>query len=251
MNLLPSLFSSRNRAETGQPWQWASCKHPRTLSFRTGDDSGDGMFKTINSVFFDPKMDGFGFDHSPEVSRFTSTSESASHSTESEDLVDQSLEVLVRSVRSDRLFFEPHGDTSSILEPESIALFPPLKESVVLALESVNPYMDFRRSMEEMVESNGIKDWECLEELLAWYLKMNRKDNHGIILEAFVDVLLDLSSSSSSNNNKDHKDFNKNIDVTSFSSAASSFSDDSDTSLKGEDVAEIDDEDKMTMVAAS
>ncbi|OWM87663.1 transcription repressor OFP13 [Punica granatum] len=259
MNLLPALFSSKNRAETGQPRQWASCKHPKTLSFRAGDDNGgEGIFKTVNSIFFDPSMNGIrGLDgHSPEAASwlFTSTSESASYSTEvSEDLVaDESLEVLVRGARSDRLFFEPQGDTSSIIgHPGSVdALVPPFKESVVLAMESENPYVDFRRSMEEMVESNGIKDWECLEELLGWYLRMNGKENHGFIVEAFIDLLLNLSKGT-----KDDScgGFNKNMEVTSFSSAASSFSDDSssDPSVREENVAGINEEEKTMMTITS
>ncbi|KAI9156585.1 hypothetical protein LWI28_009055 [Acer negundo] len=35
------------------------------------------------------------------------------------------------------------------------------KESVVLSMESENPYLDFKKSMEEMVEINGLKDWKC------------------------------------------------------------------------------------------
>lgn len=71
----------------------------------------------------------------------------------------------------------------------------PFKESVILAMESDDPYRDFKRSMQEMVESSsGIKDWEWLQELLGWYLKMNGNGNHGFIVGAFVDLLLELSA---------------------------------------------------------
>ncbi|XP_059665882.1 transcription repressor OFP13 [Cornus florida] len=189
-------FLSKNK-ETGHPWQWHSCKHPKTLSFRAGDN----MFKTVNSVFFDPEM--------PESSWFTNSSESPSFSTESEESAGESLEVIIRGVQSDRLFFEP-GGTSSILEEAKASGFP-FKESVVMAMESDDPYVDFRRSMEEMVESHGLKDWECLEELLGWYLRVNGKMNHGFIVGAFIDLLVGLDSSHCS-------------DSTSYSSAAASFS---------------------------
>ncbi|KAF3636259.1 hypothetical protein FXO38_24279 [Capsicum annuum] len=54
-------------------------------------------------------------------------------------------------------------------------------DSFVLALmNSVNPYEDFKKSVEEMLEVNQqTKDCEkCLEELLIWYLKSNGKNNH-------------------------------------------------------------------------
>ncbi|OMO52041.1 hypothetical protein COLO4_37435 [Corchorus olitorius] len=181
---IPSLFKKKEEA-----WQWGSCKHPKTLSFRAGNDD---VFKTVNSIFLD------------EITTTTSCSS---------DEIDP-LEMVVKGARSERLFFEPGGHTSSILaaeaEPEPKGLG--FKESVVLAMDSADPYLDFRRSMEEMVETHGLKDWECLEELLAWYLKVNGKTNHGFIITAFIDLLLDLSSSSSNNSSS-----------TSYSSAISSF----------------------------
>ncbi|KAE8655562.1 Transcription repressor OFP13 [Hibiscus syriacus] len=195
---LPALFKAK------EPWQWPSCKQPKTLSFRAGDD----VFKTVNSMFFDANT---GVE-TPE-SWFTHSSESASFSTESDRAV-ESLEVVVHGARSERLFFEPGGDTSSILEEAKTgrAASFPFEESVVLAMESNDPYVDFRLSMEEMVETHGMKEWEQLEELLGWYLKVNNKNNHGFIISAFIDLLLAITSSSSSS------------DSTSYSSAVSSFS---------------------------
>ena len=218
MKLLPSLFKAK---ETRQlPWQWpSSCKHPKTLSFRAGDD----MFKTVNSVFFDLAVDGGG--DTPE-SWFTNTSGSASFSTAAEEEEEEygGEAVVLGGVRSERLFFEPgKGKSSSILEEEEKEKekggvvgnddVHPFKESVVLAMESEDPYVDFKKSMEEMVESHGLKDWDCLEELLGWYLRVNGKKNHGFIVGAFVDLLVGLASCSEDH---DHS--------TSFSSAVSCFS---------------------------
>lgn len=185
------------------------------------------MFKTVNSVYFDP-LAILETLETPESWFSNSSESSASFSTESEEHIsssaggpgEESLEMIVRGIRSsERLFFEP-GDTSSILEEakcsssssNEVLGFPPLKESVVLAMESEDPYMDFKSSMQEMVETHGLKDWESLEELLGWYLKMNGKKNHGFIVGAFVDLLLGLVSSSSSDNS------------SSFLSPSSSFS---------------------------
>lgn len=110
-------------------------------------------------------------------------------------------ESILRGLRSERFFFEP-GDTKSILEEVKEGGVP-FKESVALAMESEDPYVDFRVSMEEMVEAHGLKDWECLEELFMWYLRVNGKNTHGFIVGAFVDLLVGIlstppSSSSSS-----------------------------------------------------
>lgn len=209
---LPSLFKTKEAPRKHQyPWQFLpSCgQPPKTLSFRCG--TGDDIFKTVNSVFFDQTE---SIIETPK-SWFTTSSDSASFSTESEDYCyndGESLEMLVRGVRSERLFFEP-GDTSSILEKAKASGFP-FKESVVLAMESEDPYEDFKRSMEEMVESHGVKDWEGLEELLSWYLRVNGKNNHGFIVGAFVDLLISIAASNSNSCNSDS---------TTYSSAVSSF----------------------------
>uniref|UniRef100_A0A0D9W4R7 Transcription repressor n=1 Tax=Leersia perrieri TaxID=77586 RepID=A0A0D9W4R7_9ORYZ len=69
--------------------------------------------------------------------------------------------------------------------------------ATVLTVESEDPYGDFRSSMAEMVAAHGLRDWEGLEELLAWYLKLNAKGAHGVIVGAFIDMLVGLASSSS------------------------------------------------------
>ncbi|CAA2989487.1 transcription repressor OFP13-like [Olea europaea var. sylvestris] len=205
MKLIPSIF--KNKEANKQTWEWPSCKQPKTLSFRAGDD----IFKTVNSVFLDPSN---GVE-TPE-SWFTNSSECASFSTESEENSggDLSVETIIRGVRSEssRLLFKPAGDTSSILDEAKTTNKEvlPFKESVVLAMESDDPYLDFKKSMQEMVDTHGLKDWECLEELLKWYLRMNGEMNHRFIVGAFVDLLIEIASSSS--------------DSTSYSSAASDFS---------------------------
>jgi len=73
----------------------------------------------------------------------------------------------------------------------------PFKDSVVMSVESQDPYVDFLRSMEEMVEAQCVKDWDGLQELLCWYLKVNGKSNHGYIVGAFIDLLVTFSSTTS------------------------------------------------------
>jgi uncharacterized protein (TIGR01568 family) len=72
------------------------------------------------------------------------------------------------------------------------------ERSVAVAVDSGDPYGDFRASMEEMVSAHGLRDWAQLEELLAWYLRINGKQHHHLIVGAFVDLLLGLSTSSPS-----------------------------------------------------
>lgn len=222
-------------------WQWPSCTHSKTQSFRANH-----IFKTINSIFLDPSNTDHHHHGVVEIettpeSWFTNSSESASFSTESEETGEPLMELIIKGVRSERLFFEPNCTSSSILEhqdqsqdqsqsqsrdqdqsqsqsqeklkeiEEDVDEELPFKESVALALESEDPYLDFKKSMEEMVDTHEIKDWESLQELLQWYLKMNGKNNHGFIIGAFVDLLIGFTPSNCDS-------------ITCYSSAASSFS---------------------------
>lgn len=239
---LPSIF--KTKADQMNAWQWPSCAHAKTLSFRA--DAGAGIFKTVNSVYLDPAAVDDGVD-TPE-SCFTNTSESASFSTgESDD-----ERIIVTGVRSDRLFFD-RADTSSSIAAAAAAATPPENQenheeeapfaaSVVMAMDSDDPYADFKKSMEEMVESQGMRDWESLQELLGWYLKMNGKANHGFIVGAFVDLLIQLTSSSSSSSSSSPKtfhDFPSNVVSTSYSSALSTLSSPPTSPLSSLDLKEI------------
>ncbi|MBA0804156.1 hypothetical protein Gohar_014305 [Gossypium harknessii] len=162
---LPFFSKHNNNGRHSKPsWPWPSCHQPKTHSF--------------------------GTDETPE-SWFSNSSESPSFSTASDESrtgaatagVD-SVETVIQGVRlrSERLFYEPS-------EPK-LGAESPYKETTVLSMESMDPFVDFRDSMEAMVESHGLKDWESLEELLGWYLKANGESSHGYILGAFIDLLL-------------------------------------------------------------
>ncbi|KAG6434200.1 hypothetical protein SASPL_105822 [Salvia splendens] len=217
---MPSLLKYKNPK---QPWQWPSCNiNPATLSFRA---SNDDIFKTVNSVFLDTSdTPDSWFTNSSECASTTFSTDDHSEENNNNNNNDKALEMIIRDVRrsSERLFFEP-GDTSSILldkEPETTKKAAeavlPFEESVALAMESEDPYMDFRKSMQEMVESHGLEEWDRLEELLGWYLRMNSKQNHGFIVGAFVDLLVGTV--------KDPSTAIYRSDSTSYSSADSCFS---------------------------
>ncbi|KAK7337291.1 hypothetical protein VNO77_17856 [Canavalia gladiata] len=189
---LPSLLKTTQ--PNNRPWSWPSCHQPRTLSFRANQN--DTAFKTMNAAFLDATIDML----ESSESFFTVSPDSASFSTASEEdsRTRDSIETVIRGLRSDRLFFEP-DETSSILEAKASGTLP-FKDSVLLSMESQDPYVDFRKSMEEMVAARCVNDWEGLQELLCWYLKVNGKSNHGYIVGAFVDLLVASSSLSSSSN---------------------------------------------------
>ncbi|KAG4163750.1 hypothetical protein ERO13_D01G192700v2 [Gossypium hirsutum] len=229
----PFLSNAKNNIvrQPKSSWQWPSCHQPRTLSFRT--DNNTTLFKNINSAYLDA---------------ITIADENETPPS------DDCLETVIRGLRSDRLFFKP-GETSSIMEEatkpseeeeeeeeeEEDGL--PFKESVVLSMESRDPYVDFRESMEEMVEAQGLNDWEELEQLLCWYLKANGKCNHGFIIGAFIDLLVGKLTIVSSNPKSDNCSPSSPLSfyTSSSSSSSSSSSEDCSSATINEAVKEIDD----------
>ncbi|XP_020203531.1 transcription repressor OFP15 [Cajanus cajan] len=189
MKFLSFLKPSNARSSSSSSWAWPSCHQPKTLSFRV-------ITTTTTTTVVNSKVTNVVETFATETSEsfFTETPNSASFSTATSEAAWDPIETVIRGLRSDRLFFEP-DETSSIFKPSPT--HSPFENSVVLSMDSLDPYADFRRSMEEMVETHGVGDWESLEELLCWYLKVNGKNNHEYIVGAFVDLLFGLAFSSS------------------------------------------------------
>ncbi|KAL2323033.1 hypothetical protein Fmac_027412 [Flemingia macrophylla] len=197
MKFFSFLKPSHGRSSSSSSWAWPSCHHTKTLSFRIGTTT-----TATATTFDDDKVVSKAanvvettFATETSESFFTETPNSASFSTATSEIPWDPIETVIRSLRSDRLFFEP-DDTSSILKPALPATQSRFENSLFLCVDSVDPYKEFRRSMEEMVDTHRVGDWESLEELLCWYLKVNGKDNHEYIVGAFVDLLFSLSFSS-------------------------------------------------------
>uniref|UniRef100_A0A7N1A882 Transcription repressor n=1 Tax=Kalanchoe fedtschenkoi TaxID=63787 RepID=A0A7N1A882_KALFE len=129
-------------------------------------------------------------------STFSNSVDSRSLSTLTQDSGDEAevLESVIRGVRSsERLFFSPEKSNSILEKTTDNKRSTDGCGPIMINLESRDPYMDFRTSMEEMVEAHGLQDWELLEELLGCYLMVNEKRNHSYIIRAFTDLLVSFS----------------------------------------------------------
>ena len=62
------------------------------------------------------------------------------------------------------------------------------RESVAVAVESAEPYEDFRESMVQMVVEKEIYAWDDLNDLLHQFLSLNSPRHHPLILHAFADL---------------------------------------------------------------
>jgi uncharacterized protein (TIGR01568 family) len=117
-----------------------------------------------------------------------------------------SMKCETNPLSSERFFFSPHKTKDIMEEHKSerkslrkLGLSNKTKlsfscESMMLAMESYNPYQDFRKSMEEMVEVHQLREWAQLQELLHCYLSLNDKKTHKVIVIAFVDLLMHMIS---------------------------------------------------------
>ena len=212
---LTSLFSSSNKQPSSSAaWQWTSCGlHPRTLSFRQQQQEED-----------DANRHGCQNQHVANDSHMALTKRQAHYKTISSCFSPNSLasidsfsaaaadaaeaEAVIRAVRSGRLLFEPEEASSFkasckpiIIKDATTTIMSKQAAfggATAMSVESQNPYRDFRESMEAMVISQGgVRDWRWLEEMLGWYLRANGKSTHELIVGAFVDLLVALSTATS------------------------------------------------------
>ncbi|KAL1199192.1 Transcription repressor OFP10 [Cardamine amara subsp. amara] len=65
---------------------------------------------------------------------------------------------------------------------------PKIDESVAMAKESINPFEDYKNSMNQMIEERYIETEDDLKELLRCFLDINPPPQHNLIVRAFVDV---------------------------------------------------------------
>ncbi|KDP21442.1 hypothetical protein JCGZ_21913 [Jatropha curcas] len=190
------------------------------------DHSDPLIIKSYNSLY-DDTLDSSAF-KSPSSSSFSSASAAAVSSSEPD---------FATVYASQRFFFSSPGSSNSIIESTpsiatptessdslvSSAADAPLsdssntmnqsncsssleswnsstvKDSVAVPTYSPDPYLDFRRSMQEMVEARRLEDvkanWDYLHELLLCYLALNPKNTHKFIVRAFADLLVSLLAS--------------------------------------------------------
>ncbi|CAM0901673.1 unnamed protein product [Alopecurus aequalis] len=186
-------------SSTATSGQWPSCTQARTMSFSRADDGCNADVSSAGRdcrtrVITNPAYcQGHSDDSASAENSFLSVTDSSYSTTAPVEPSDVD-EVIIRGIQScSRLFFEPEA-TSSMVKPAAAAAF---SGAMALAIDSADPYGDFRRSMEEMVLSHGTggeDDWGWLEEMLGWYLRANGKKTHGLIVGAFVDLLIALTS---------------------------------------------------------
>ncbi|GAA0181117.1 hypothetical protein LIER_30203 [Lithospermum erythrorhizon] len=63
-----------------------------------------------------------------------------------------------------------------------------LRDSVAILKESKDPFLDFRRSMLEMIYENEIYSKDELRELLDLFLELNSACYHRVIVKAFMEI---------------------------------------------------------------
>ncbi|KAJ1405168.1 Ovate protein family, C-terminal [Sesbania bispinosa] len=170
------------------------------------------MIKNFNSLY-DPIATSSTFDN---FSSFTTTTTSTSSEPEPADFAaafasqrffftspgpsnsltncnkHSSSPLMATNTNDDNHIHNPNGSESE--KKSKKALF---NGSVAVSTYSPDPYLDFRRSMQEMVEARpelmDVKsNWKILHELLLCYLALNPKSTHKFILGAFADLLVSL-----------------------------------------------------------
>ncbi|XP_049407706.1 transcription repressor OFP12 [Solanum stenotomum] len=158
--------------------------------------------KNFNSVFDIPSSDSATTSKSLTNSSIATTEEEDNNTnyifTSFEDSDYTNTPDFSNIFASQRFFFSSPGNSNSIIDfpvenPKEV-----VTGGVAVQTYSPDPYADFRRSMQEMVEAheltNGKANWEFLHELLLCYLNLNPKHTHKYIIGAYSDLVVSLMS---------------------------------------------------------
>lgn len=144
-----------------------------------------------------------------ENSDYSSTSTAADDGFFSDDSTSDSDAIVPdfsAVVASHRFFFSSPGCSNSIFDSSPDTHHGAVVDAAVhggvkVRKVSMDPFVDFRASMQEMVEARDRpvdvrRDWQYLQELLVCYLQINPVDTHKFILRAFSDLVVYLLESS-------------------------------------------------------
>ncbi|KAI6674752.1 hypothetical protein NL676_002658 [Syzygium grande] len=177
--------------------KWKPTPSPQSPSPPCSATPTSTLIKNFNTLY-DPTLHPSSSPSSSSPTSPSSTSSSAAAAADPD---------LAAAFASHRFFFSSPGPSNSIIDsapPASAAAAwaeasaPLVDDSVAVPTYSPDPYADFRRSMEEMVEARQLfdvkSDWDLLHELLLCYLALNPKSTHKIIVGAFADLLVSLMS---------------------------------------------------------
>ncbi|XP_047312597.1 transcription repressor OFP12-like [Impatiens glandulifera] len=141
--------------------------------------------KTLNSSDIEPPL--AAIDHSDLATVFSSERFFFSSPGRTSSIMDSSFPFMLPATSSDSPVLDPTGGLDGTV----------IGGGVAVSTFSEHPYMDFRRSMEEMVVAGNLFDvrsnWEYLHELLLYYLVLNSKPTHHFIVHAFSDLLANLT----------------------------------------------------------
>jgi uncharacterized protein (TIGR01568 family) len=160
-------------------------------STSASSSSNSILFKNFNSIY-----DLHPSDDSETLNPATSHSPSPTATT-SDDEVSPKDDDLCSAIASRRLLPACPGRSKSIVDSAAVSVYG-IGSGVAVPTYSPDPYNDFKRSMEEMVEALGLDKrvhWARLHELLLCYLALNSKQTHKYIRSAFADLLLGLTGS--------------------------------------------------------
>uniref|UniRef100_J3L1I5 Transcription repressor n=1 Tax=Oryza brachyantha TaxID=4533 RepID=J3L1I5_ORYBR len=164
----------------------STCRFPRTPSLHGGGGGGGGNSRDQAATLSD--VDRFLFDNfrSLYIHDGDNNARRPSSPGKLTSIVDRTQPAAAAAEtstsRSDSVaddIRESSGDENS--------------SSTAIVLFSMNPYTDFRRSMQSMIELHHGEetlplDWDFLEELLFYYLQLNDQSVHKYILKAFADL---------------------------------------------------------------
>jgi uncharacterized protein (TIGR01568 family) len=134
---------------------------------------------------------------SPPYDRDVYTEEDQTKSFDTSAEFDGNTEIKLRPIKTKGLERYAFGDqpSSPTLRSRRLRVHQarnPLMRGFIVVKTSINPWMDFRESVIDMIAENGIREAEDFDELLTCYLVLNSSEYHEMIVHVFKEIWVDL-----------------------------------------------------------
>ncbi|KAF9673717.1 hypothetical protein SADUNF_Sadunf10G0053200 [Salix dunnii] len=136
------------------------------------------MIKNFNSLYDLP---------SASTSKSLRTPPTNSSSSSDSDLDTDSLPDFATIIASQRFFSSSPGSSNSIIESMQES-HTPISGGVAIKKYSPDPYIDFKHSMQEMIEARELRDvranWDCLHEIAFGEKGCKQMRQRSFVMEA-------------------------------------------------------------------
>lgn len=169
--------------------------NPKAIDIHFPSETSKKTYQNSRKLLLQPPI--ASMPKSPPYDRDVYTEEDNLKNSDTSPEFDGNLEIKLRPIKTkgserDAFTDQPSSPTMRSRRLRVYQTRNPLMRGFIVVKSSVNPWMDFRESVMDMIAENGIREEKDFEELLTCYLVLNSSEYHALIIEVFKKIWIDV-----------------------------------------------------------